>query len=70
VSTFREKVLLVQVQDQIGVLRSLVFPGLQLAVDALPSGDMQQVLAVTQKGVGSEKHQGLVTQLTQLRLRS
>ncbi|MGA7932140.1 MAG: Uma2 family endonuclease [Kovacikia sp.] len=52
-----------QAPDEVGVLRNQVFPGLQLAVHALLSGDMQQVLAVSQKGIDSEAHQDFVAQL-------
>ena len=52
-----------QAPDEVGVLRSQVFPGLQLAIDALLRGDMQQVLAVSQEGIDSEAHQDFVAQL-------
>jgi Uma2 family endonuclease len=46
-----------------GLLSSQVFPGLQLAVEALLSGEMQQVLTVLQRGIDSEAHQAFVSQL-------
>lgn len=48
-----------QQPDELGILRSCVFPGLWLAVGSLLGGDMQQVLAVLQEGTGSEAHQAL-----------
>ncbi len=42
--------------DQLGILRSRVFPGLQLAVEALLRGEMPQVLAVLPAGIASEVH--------------
>lgn len=51
------------VADEQGVIRSLVFPGLWLAVPALLSGDMAQVLAVLQQGLGSPAHTEFVQQL-------
>jgi Uma2 family endonuclease len=52
-----------QQPDELGILRSRVFPGLQLAVEALLGGDMQQVLVVLQEGIASEAHQRFVAQL-------
>ncbi len=49
--------------DQSGIYRSQVFPGLQLVVQALLDGEMQQVLTVLQQGINSEAHQAFVTQL-------
>ncbi|MFM7449145.1 MAG: Uma2 family endonuclease [Leptolyngbyaceae cyanobacterium] len=46
-----------------GILRSQVFPGLQLAVAALLAGDMQRVLAVLQEGIESEEHQNFLKRL-------
>ena len=40
-----------------GIIRSHIFPGLWLAVDALLTGEMQQVLAVLQQGLDSVEHQ-------------
>jgi Uma2 family endonuclease len=47
---------IVQSPDELGVLKSRVFPGLNLAVDALLAGDMKQVLTVLQDGLNSEEH--------------
>ena len=52
-----------QSPDELGILRSQVFPGLQLAVTALLAGDMQRVLAVLQEGIGSEAHQNFLKKL-------
>lgn len=53
-----------QSPDQLGILRSQVFPGLQLAVPALLAGDMQRVLAVLQQGIEGEAHQNFLRKLT------
>ena len=50
-----------------GVIHSQVFPGLRLAVDALLAGDVAQVLAVLQEGIGLPEH---VTFVERLRLGS
>ena len=50
-----------------GVIHSQVFPGLRLAVDALLAGDVAQVLAVLQEGIGMPEH---VTFVERLRLGS
>jgi len=42
--------------DEDGVIRSLVFPGLWLAVDDLLSGNMGRVLAVLQSGLAVSEH--------------
>jgi Uma2 family endonuclease len=54
---------LLQSPDELGILRSQIFPGLQLAVTALLAGDMQRVLAVLQEGIGSEAHQNFLKKL-------
>jgi Uma2 family endonuclease len=46
-----------------GILRSQVFPGLWLAVDALLSHQMAQVLEVLQVGLASPEHAAFVAQL-------
>ncbi len=46
-----------------GIIESQVFPGLWLDVSALVAGNMQQVLAVLQKGLSSDEHQAFVQQL-------
>lgn len=43
--------------DDNKIIRSVTFPGLWLAVEALLSGEMQQVLAVLQQGLDSAEHQ-------------
>ncbi|NEO01230.1 MAG: Uma2 family endonuclease [Moorea sp. SIO3I7] len=52
-----------QQPDQLGVVSSNVFPGLQLAVGALLAGEMQRVLSVLQEGIQSEAHQDFVGRL-------
>jgi len=49
--------------DGDGILRSQVFPGLWLAVDALLSQQMAQVLEVLQVGLASPEHAAFVAQL-------
>jgi Uma2 family endonuclease len=46
--------------DEVGVIRSRVFPGLWLAVEALLSGDMEEVLAVLQEGLRSSEYQEFI----------
>jgi Uma2 family endonuclease len=52
--------------DEDGVIRSLVFPGLWLAVDDLLSGNMGRLLAVLQLGLGVLEHDVFVQQLVNL----
>ncbi len=52
-----------QQPDKSGILYSQIFPGLQLAVEALLAGEMNRVLAVLQQGIDSEVHQRLVARL-------
>ena len=47
----------------IGVIRSEVFPGLRLAVDALLVGDVARVPAVLQEGIGTAEHVEFVERL-------
>ena len=49
--------------DATGVIRSQIFPGLWLAVNALREGDLAQVLATLQQGLQSAEHQSFVQQL-------
>jgi Uma2 family endonuclease len=49
--------------DESGLICSQVFPGLQLNVPALLKGDLAQVLAVGQAGLGTEAHQQFVEKL-------
>ncbi|MGB3695627.1 MAG: Uma2 family endonuclease [Spirulinaceae cyanobacterium] len=46
-----------------GILTSSVFPGLNLDVQALLKGEMQQVLTVLQEGFNSEEHQAFVDKI-------
>lgn len=48
-----------------GVIKSQVFPGLWLDVQALCAGKMTQVLTVLQQGLNSEEHKNFVQQLAQ-----
>ncbi|KAM3092116.1 Uma2 family endonuclease [Phormidesmis sp. 146-12] len=48
-----------------GVIRSVTFPGLWLAVEELLSGDMAKVLTVLQAGLASPEHVAFVQQLSQ-----
>jgi len=49
--------------DSEGMLRSRVFPGLWLALDALLSGDMATVVAVLQHGLDTEEHAAFAQRL-------
>ena len=49
--------------DTNGIIQSLVFPGLWLAVEALLNNQMTQVLAVLQTGLNSTDHAEFVKQL-------
>ncbi|MCY7322439.1 MAG: Uma2 family endonuclease, partial [Phormidesmis sp. CAN_BIN36] len=49
--------------DATGMIRSQVFPGLWLAVDALLSGDLATVLAELQQGLGTSEHRAFVDRL-------
>jgi Uma2 family endonuclease len=49
--------------DDAGVIRSSVFPGLWLAMNALREGDLAQVLAVLQQGLQASEHQAFVEYL-------
>ncbi|MBN1992364.1 MAG: Uma2 family endonuclease [Anaerolineae bacterium] len=48
-----------------GVIRSQVFPGLQLAVEALLAGDMATVLAVAKEGTETEARAAFAERLSQ-----
>lgn len=50
--------------DVDGAIKSLVFPGLWLDVQALRAGEMVQVLAILQQGLNSKEHANFVQQLT------
>jgi Uma2 family endonuclease len=49
--------------DAAGVIRSQVFPGLHLAVEALLDGDLASVLAELQKGLETPEHAAFVRRL-------
>jgi Uma2 family endonuclease len=51
--------------DSDGIVRSRVFPGLWLAVDALSSNQMAQVLEILQTGLNLPEHQTFVQQLSE-----
>jgi Uma2 family endonuclease len=53
--------------DRGGVIRSQVFPGLQLDVKAMLKEDLAKVLAVLQKGLSSPEHKAFVRQLKKSR---
>ncbi|MBD1844821.1 Uma2 family endonuclease [Cyanobacteria bacterium FACHB-63] len=46
--------------DETGIIRSRIFPGLWLSVDALLRGDMITVLETVQAGVRSPEHQAFI----------
>lgn len=46
-----------------GVLRSRVFPGLWLHVDAFWAGDLAKLLAVLQEGIALPEHEALIARL-------
>ncbi|MGL5063752.1 MAG: Uma2 family endonuclease [Microcoleus sp.] len=50
--------------DDNGVIRSVIFPGLRLAVPALLSGNLAQVMAVLQEGINSDEHHEFVESLS------
>jgi Uma2 family endonuclease len=50
--------------DKNGVITSSVFPGLRLNINALLSGDMQEVLAELQRGLKGEQHADFVNRLS------
>jgi Uma2 family endonuclease len=49
--------------DEAGIIRSNVFPGLWLAVNALREGNLAEVLAVLQQGIQTAEHQAFVQRL-------
>jgi Uma2 family endonuclease len=51
------------IADKQGVIRSQIFPGLELAVNAILQGDLAEVLSQLQKGIETEKHQNFVEEL-------
>ena len=55
--------------DEAGLIRSRVFPGLGLAVDAMLRGDLATVLRELQHGLGENVHQAFAARLAQARRR-
>ena len=51
--------------DKSGIIRSEVFPGLWLAVDALREGNLAEVLTVLQQGLQTNEHQNFTRTLQQ-----
>lgn len=49
--------------EKSGIIRSEVFPGLWLAVDALREGDLAEVLTVLQQGLQTNEHENFVQTL-------
>ena len=49
--------------DETGIIRSEVFPGLWLAVDALREGNLASVLTILQQGLQTDEHQKFVESL-------
>ncbi|HAG80016.1 MAG TPA: hypothetical protein DCL61_02345 [Cyanobacteria bacterium UBA12227] len=49
--------------DEMGIIRSQVFPGLWLAVNELREGNLNEVLAVLQQGLQTVEHQEFVARL-------
>ncbi len=53
------------VPDEQGILRSQVFPGLWLSVEALRQRNVVEVVAVVQQGLQTAEHQEFVQRLAQ-----
>jgi hypothetical protein len=51
--------------DKAGIIRSEVFPGLWLAVDALREGNLASVLNSLQQGLQTDEHQKFAQSLKQ-----
>ncbi len=49
--------------DESSIIRSQVFPGLWLAVDALREGNLAEVLTVLHQGLQTDEHQKFVESL-------
>ena len=49
--------------DEMGIIRSQVFPGLWLAVNALREGNLTEVLVVLQQGLETGEHQEFIARL-------
>ncbi|MGL5807940.1 MAG: Uma2 family endonuclease [Xenococcaceae cyanobacterium] len=50
--------------DSTGIIRSVIFPGLYLAVSALLSGEMTIVLEILQQGLNTSEHQEFIQRLS------
>jgi Uma2 family endonuclease len=50
--------------DERGIIKSVIFPGLWLDVQALVADDMRRVLDVLHEGIGSSDHQDFVRKLS------
>jgi Uma2 family endonuclease len=46
-----------------GIIESRIFPGLDLHIEAMLTGDLARVLTVVQQGTASDRHQNFVTEL-------
>ena len=53
--------------DRSGVVRSRVFPGLRLAVNALLEGNLAAALAELERGLQSPEHRDFVSRLAEKR---
>lgn len=51
--------------DKLGIIRSEIFPGLWLSVNALREGNLAEVLTVLQQGLQTDQHQKFVESLQQ-----
>ena len=51
--------------DEFSIIRSQVFPGLWLNVDAFVAGDLTAVYQTLQSGIADEAHQRFVEKLNQ-----
>jgi Uma2 family endonuclease len=49
--------------DATGIIRSQIFPGLWLSINALQAGNVPEVLAVLQTGIQTPEHQAFVERL-------
>ncbi|MBE9077413.1 Uma2 family endonuclease [Romeria aff. gracilis LEGE 07310] len=61
--SLEEGVYVSQTPDENGIIRSSVFPGLDLNVRALLDGDMAEVLTEVGRGIGTVAHQQFVQRL-------
>ena len=49
--------------ESIGIIKSEIYPGLWLDIDALLEGNLSKVLAVLQQGIATEEHQKFTNKL-------